>query len=381
MMKSSFLGCCIATACVVGVQAEEYTVKSPDGKTSVELSVTNHKITYALSWDESPILAPSETALFEPADYTVLGSVTIAVDETWKPVWGQFSEVRDQCNELTLKLETSGIREDLICRVYNEGIGLRFAVPEQQLPTGKKVTHYCAYNAVADVSGFFPRGEGMPLGPQSLSTWAAKKGAKKDSMSLPGVFELSAGKYMAVLDSDLYSAKPFTSSQLYIDKSNRTPFTKNSGVPDPQGFVTPWRVVLLGDNLGDLLVNTVPLNLAAPCEIADTSWIKPGKGLWDWRIHGYDNGEFQYGIDTRSYLRLIDFCAAQGIQYLTIDDNWFSSAKNGIMKIAPEVDMKTIMAYGKKKGVGIVLYYDRKKGDFGDDKLFTHYHELGAAGI
>ena len=139
--------------------------------------------------------------------------------------------------------------------------------------------------------------------------------------------------------------------------------------------------ILIGETAGDLTVNTVALNLAAPCRLADTSWIKPGKGLWDWRIHGYDNGEFVYGIDTRSYLHLIDFCAEQGLEYFTVDDHWFKTAGNGKMTVAPEVDIAKVMAYAKEKGVMIMLYYDRKKGDFGDETLFNHYAGLGAAGM
>ena len=39
------------------------------------------------------------------------------------------------------------------------------------------------------------------------------------------------------------------------------------------------------------------------------------------------------------------------------------------------------MAYAKEKGVAIMLYYDRRKGDFGDETLFSHYAKLGAAGM
>ena len=119
-------------------------------------------------------------------------------------------------------------------------------------------------------------------------------------------------------------------------KANGTTFTAaSSAVAADEGQVTAWRVILIGETAGDLTVNTVPLNLAAPCKISDTSWIKPGKGLWDWRVHGYDNGDFVYGIDTRSYLRYIDFCAANGIEYFTVDDHWYKSAKDGTMDCLP----------------------------------------------
>ena len=49
--------------------------------------------------------------------------------------------------------------------------------------------------------------------------------------------------------------------------------------------------------------------------------------------------------------------------------------------VAQAVDIKKVMNYAADKGVRIILYYDRKKGDYGDEFLFDHYAKLGASGM
>ena len=76
-------------------------------------------------------------------------------------------------------------------------------------------------------------------------------------------------------------------------------FASTSSSSFPLRNSTPWRVILLGETAGDLTVNTVALNLAARCRLADTRWIKPGNGLWDWRIHGYNNASLSMALIPR----------------------------------------------------------------------------------
>jgi alpha-glucosidase len=131
-----------------------------------------------------------------------------------------------------------------------------------------------------------------------------------------------------------------------------------------------------------LVTNTVPLNLATPNKLEDTSWIQPGKTLWDWRVHGYKTKDgFTYGIDTESYIRFIDFAAEKGIEYFLIDDSWYTKVTKGHFEISDKFDIEKVSEYAKEKGVKLILYYDRHKGSFGDDDLFPYYKSLGMSGI
>lgn len=369
----------MALAMCASLHAASFPVRSPDGKSVVTLDCSDSVLTYSLSTKGEMLVESSVVSLFKEANYEVVGSETKAIDETWKPTWGQFSEIRDHCQQLTLKVEASGLRVDLVCQIYNDGVGIRFVVPEQEGLNEKVVIYQFDCQVAGDYSAYWAHpGSGVPPGP--FSSKALSKGKRKIG-GAPFIMKTDKGPWLALLESDLFSAGLFPTGKLAMKPGTSTvQMTARANQPS-DGFLTPWRVILLGEQAGDLIVNNVALNLAAPCQIEDTSWIKAGLGLWDWRVHGYDNGKFTYDIDTRSFLHYVDFCAAQGIPYFTIDDHWFLKAGDGKMEVSPNVDIKKVMAYAKEKGVGIMLYYDRKKGNFGDETLFKHYSELGASGM
>ncbi|WP_158973899.1 glycoside hydrolase family 97 catalytic domain-containing protein [Cellulophaga sp. L1A9] len=126
----------------------------------------------------------------------------------------------------------------------------------------------------------------------------------------------------------------------------------------------------------------MPLNVAAPNQIKNSSWIKPGKTLWDWRVHGYtaDDG-FTYGINNESYYRFLDFASENDIEYFMIDAGWYSDVKQGQIEMSENLNFDKVTNYAAEKGVSLLLYYDRKRGDYGDEDLFSYFKSLGMKGI
>ena len=358
----------VSMLAVSNLFAAPVTVHSPDGQVAASFHVENGELFYTVSKGDKPVVGSSKVEIFASAKMAVVGQSIRDNDATWTPVYGQFSAIRDHHRELTLSLTADGTPVKLLCRAFDTGIGFRFVLPKES--AGRTVTYASEYK-VLNGAAHYAGQRGAEVSPQ---------GNTKHGL-VPLVTERKDGLYVGFLESDLYSAADFELMRVRFVAADKSFAASSSAVSIGAGQLTPWRVVLIGETAGDLTVNTVALNLAAPCKLADTSWIKPGKGLWDWRIHGYNNGEFVYGIDTRSYLHLIDFCAEQGLEYFTIDDHWFKAAGNGRMTVAPEVDIAKVMAYAEEKAVMIMLYYDRKKGDFGDETLFNHYAGLGAAGM
>ncbi|TWU33603.1 Retaining alpha-galactosidase precursor [Novipirellula aureliae] len=367
-MKRCFAIVLVTVLAVPNLFAAPVVVQSPDGQTAAAFEVTNGELFYSVSRDGKPVIGSSKLGIFAGAEIAVVDQSIRENDTSWEPVWGQFATIRDHHRELSLSLTADGIPVNLLCRVFDTGIGFRFVLTEAS--EGKRMTFTSGYNVLNGAAHYAGQRGGTVGDPAT---------AKK--IAVPLVTERTDGLHLALLESDLYSSTGFESMALGANPATKTLAATQSAVSSGEGQMTPWRVILLGETAGDLCVNTVALNLAAPCKLDDTSWIKPGKGLWDWRVHGYDNGEFVYNIDTRSYLRYIDFCAEQGIEYFTVDDFWFTSAEDGEMVVAPEVDIEKVMAYAKDKGVKIMLYYDRKKGNFGDRTLFRHYAKLGASGM
>lgn len=351
------------------VNAETFSINSPDGTATLSVTAEQGKLFYELSDDGNVLIKKSALSVIKDAQYVVEKSQITSSDTTWKPVYGQFSPMRDNHSQLELTMKANNTPVTLLARLFDSGAGFRFVVK------GKSELELSLnYELDSSVKLYYHIGESEPKGPATIAS-------VKESVKPPMVIDQQEKGFMALLESDLYTATAFNSMVTYKAKGNASLTSVTAGKTVGDESPTPWRVILFGKTPGDLLESTASINLAAPCAIKDTSWIKTGKGLWDWRIHGYDNGDFKYDINTKSYLRMIDFAAANNIEFLTIDDHWYTTAKNGKMKPSPQVDLPKVVAYAKSKNVAIKLYYDNKKGKFGDDKLFKYYASLGVNGM
>ena len=151
----------------------------------------------------------------------------------------------------------------------------------------------------------------------------------------------------------------------------------------------PWRAVVITERDADILNCDMAQRLAPACRIADTSWIKPGKVAWDWwnncNITGVD---FLSGMNTDTYLYYIDFAAKNRVEYIIIDEGW--SGKESLMEgLSPDIDLKRLIAYGKEKGVGIILWSSWRNligsNPLGDiaatEAVMKHYADMGIKGF
>ena len=151
----------------------------------------------------------------------------------------------------------------------------------------------------------------------------------------------------------------------------------------------PWRAVVITERDADILNCDMAQRLAPACRIADTSWIHPGKVAWDWwnncNITGVD---FASGMNTNTYLYYIDFAAKNKIEYVIIDEGW--SGKESLMDdLSPEIDLPRVIAHGKEKGVGIILWSSWRNligsNPLNDikvtDEVMKHYADMGIKGF
>jgi glycosyl hydrolase family 97 len=149
---------------------------------------------------------------------------------------------------------------------------------------------------------------------------------------------------------------------------------------------TSWRVILAGKTPGDLLESNLLVNLNPPCKIEDTSWIKTGLSMWDWRVWGYTAPDgFVYGLNTSSHKRAIDFASENNIDFLLMDADWYGpefSKNSDPTKSTKEIDIKENLRYAKEKGVGIILYLnDIGAKKFGLEWVLKQFSDWGAAGV
>ena len=140
----------------------------------------------------------------------------------------------------------------------------------------------------------------------------------------------------------------------------------------------PWRVFAIVAEPSKLAESDMVYALAAPAESgADFSWVKPGKVAWDW-WNAFDN-KGGGGLNTRNYMRFVDFAAANGIEYVILDEGW--SVDLDIWKFNPDIDVPGIVEYGREKGVGIILWmaWAQLAGD--EERVAAHFAKLGVKGF
>ncbi|MEP3837669.1 MAG: glycoside hydrolase family 97 catalytic domain-containing protein [Algibacter sp.] len=356
----------------------DFSINSSDGNTSVIIKSKEGKITYALFKNGKELVGTSEISILPNKLAEITNSSLNANNTNWKPVWGQFSEIKNEYNELVLDILLDKVKAKLYIRVFNKGVGFRYQL--EGFKEGNEATFYCEYNLNNTNELYAPNGENPPLGPINIES--LKEVKKQPRLLTPLVVKNSETSYLSLLESDLYVAPEFGTIKFKFNKDKNVLAATNKIKLKGTKVTTPWRVILVEEKIGDLVTNTVPLNLATPSQVEDTSWIQPGKSLWDWRVHGYitDDG-FTYGFDTESYIRFIDFAAKKGIEYFLIDASWYTKVTKGHFTVTSKLNLEKVSEYAKTKGVKLILYYDRHKGDYGDDQLFSHFASLGMSGI
>lgn len=106
------------------------------------------------------------------------------------------------------------------------------------------------------------------------------------------------------------------------------PEKENVYPPSSLPWVMPWRVIIMGDEAGDILLSTLITDLAPASKIEDASWIEPGKAAWSWWSHPDDHSPEIYNEFT-------NLSATFGFKYVLFDAGWEKANKEGdIINIA-----------------------------------------------
>lgn len=144
----------------------------------------------------------------------------------------------------------------------------------------------------------------------------------------------------------------------------------------------PWRIVAIGEEDRDLISNhALVWELADECRLKDTSWIKPGKVAWEWwNDWGLEGVDFTPGINNATYKYYIDFASRYGIEYVILDEGWSVKGEADLMKVVPEIDIEELVAYGKERNVGIILWAGYWALNRDVEGLCKHYSEMGVKG-
>ena len=95
----------------LSANAEEI-VKSPDGKVQVTFDVVAGRPTYSIAYGSQSVIKPSHLGLQLAKGgedlmdgFTQTEAICTSFDETWTPVWGEESSIRNHYNELAVTLD------------------------------------------------------------------------------------------------------------------------------------------------------------------------------------------------------------------------------------------------------------------------------------
>lgn len=384
--------------------ATKITTFSPDKQTQVSLELKDNKPYWSMKYHETPIILPSELGITIKDTPFLNGFESISInkrteDNTWKPVWGKTSSIRNNFNEITWKLKEKGTKNrslSIIVRLYNQGIAIQYKIDGKgSLTFSTDHTHFTFSD---NPTCWAANGEHANIGPVKLHDF---KGSQ-----FPLTLKINENIYCSILEAAIFDFAPISPKRVNSN-TLRTHFHESTvNLP----ATTSWRVLLLGKTAGDLLTGNVLMNLNPPNQIKDNAWIKPGLAMWDWRAWGGKGAnDFIYNLDMASWRRFIDFASKNNIHYLVLDANWygheFDKKSNPIKsrdyivyqpnpkspKMADKpaskdwkdpIDIPALIQYGKKQNVGIVLYInDVARNNYNFEETLATYQKWGAAGI
>ena len=401
--------------CAMFVAEAKPTVKSitsPDGK--LKLTVTIDKdVRWSVELDGQTIITPSKVAM-QIGETEVWGenprlrkATTGKIDEVIPAPVYKKSEVVDQCSTLTLSFVGNyGIE----FRAYNEAAAYRFTSTRKgdytvkgevsEFAFEKDNNVYCSYVRSNQKKSFEQQYFNSFEGPYFIEPMTTM--GNNRLMYLPVLVDMG-DKKVCITETDLVD---YPGMYLYNSDNNTSLESHFAYVPDEvkqgghnmlQGLVQsrkpyiaaingartfPWRICNIARNDAELLNNDMVFRLSHENVIGDTSWIKPGKVAWDWWNNwGLYGQDFKPGVNNRTYEYYIDFAAANGIEYVILDEGWSVNLAADMMQVVPEIDLKHLIDYGKERGVGIVLWGGYWAVNRDMENLFKHYAEMGVKGF
>ena len=140
-MKKSILFLLGISLCIISLAEQRTNISSPNGMITLSFNQNDKgNISYELFFKNKTVIKPSALGFkFSKPDvmlnqFEVIKTDSSSFDESWKPVWGEQSLIRNNYKELslTLKNNASGILMKIVFRVFNEGLGFRYEFPQQE---------------------------------------------------------------------------------------------------------------------------------------------------------------------------------------------------------------------------------------------------------
>lgn len=424
-----------AAAATIGASAQE-VLRSPDGELELRFSLSEKgEPTYALDYKGRAVVLPSRMGLELRGDAPALefgaeiqkggygepvslydgfeqcGAERSEFDETWQPVWGEESSIRNRYNELaiTLRQPQSGRRMVVRFRLYDEGVGFRYEFPEQEAMTYFTIREERTQFAMTgDHTAFWIPGdydtqeydytESKLSEIRQLMQQAITPNSSQTPFSPTGVQTALQLKSDDGLYINIHEAALVDYPCMHLDLDDERMVFTSHLTPDAQGWKgymqtpchTPWRTVMVTDDAREILASRLILNLNEPCAIEDTSWIKPVKyvGVWWEMITGKSDWAYtqelpsvhlgvtdyaavkpsgRHAANNENVRRYIDFAAEHGFDQVLVEgwnvgwEDWFGHTKDYVFDFVtpyPDFDIEALNNYAHEKGVRLMMHHE-----------------------
>ena len=424
-----------AAAATIGASAQE-VLRSPDGELELRFSLSDKgEPTYALDYKGRAVVLPSRMGLELRGDAPALefgaeiqkggygepvslydgfeqcGAVRSEFDETWQPVWGEESSIRNRYNELaiTLRQPQSGRQMVVRFRLYDEGVGFRYEFPEQEAMTYFTIREERTQFAMTgDHTAFWIPGdydtqeydytESKLSEIRQLMQQAITPNSSQTPFSPTGVQTALQLKSDDGLYINIHEAALVDYPCMHLDLDDERMVFTSHLTPDAQGWKgymqtpchTPWRTVMVTDDAREVLASRLILNLNEPCAIEDTSWIKPVKyvGVWWEMITGKSDWAYtqelpsvhlgvtdyaavkpsgRHAANNENVRRYIDFAAEHGFDQVLVEgwnvgwEDWFGHTKDYVFDFVtpyPDFDIEALNKYAHEKGVRLMMHHE-----------------------
>ena len=411
---------------------------SPDGKMKMEFLLTaDGTPQYSLSYEGSQVVLPSDLGFElrgtvkasklvfgdrmekvdeqEPYslhdDFEVIGSSTDTFDETWAPVWGEESVIRNYYNELlvNLKQKGTGNKMDIRFRLYDDGLGFRYEFPGMQPLNYFVIKEELTNFVMADdctawwIPGDFDTQE-YEYTESRLSEISQHLEAAVCGNSSQTLFSMSGVQTSLLMRTDeglfvsIHEAALVDYPCMHLNVDEKTHTLTSFLTPDAQGWKgymqtpchTPWRTVQVTDSATKMLASRLILNLNDPCVYDDTSWIHPVKYMGVWWEMISNAGSWSYTDDYPSVKlgitdyssakpngrhsannanvrRYIDFASANGFDALLVEgwnigwEDWAGNSKDAVFDFLtpyPDFDIKALNEYAHSKGIKLIMHHE-----------------------
>ena len=354
---------------------------SPGGRVEAHLFVEQGVLYCEATKDGKQWLMPSRLGLV--VDGVDLGQhVSVmgiedakVVDETY-PLNGNHAQARNFYSEAVVPLRASGKEYVLFVRAYNDGMAIRYALPEGTERVDKELTSWALPDDVEEVAwteftfdyeGYshvtpldsVPEGKTLapPLTVKTPSGYLAFTEA--DNEAFPDMTFMREGRaFKAYFPA---SADGWNLTRV-ADESSKILDGRYKG-----HLVSPWRSVVMVDDLNQLVNSDLVTNLCpAPKAGMDFSWVKPGRCMWHWWSVGAPKYE-----DQKAWF---DAAKQMGWEYYLIDEGWSWWKQDMLAEV---------IAYGKSQGVKSIVWVNSAEMRHAPERraYLERVKAIGAAGI